>query len=281
MRNHTGDKPYKCDTCDAEYAQKASLNVHILTHTGEKPYKCNRCNAKFTEKGSLKLHSRTHTGEKPYKCEICGDKFTQMCSLRGHLRTHTGDKPYKCGICDAEFAHNRSLKSHTRIHTGEKIFYKDDKSGAQFAEICSLKTRPHIRVKPDKCGLHGVKYSRKLLLTTCTDNEEILYRCGSCGEQFHQKALLKLHFRNHTGEKPYKCDRCDTEFAHKHSLKSHIRIHAGENMFYKYDNSGEQFAQMCSLNARLRIGGKVDETCGMFSHRLLVKKTHQTFPHTG
>ena len=75
-----------------------------------------------------------------------------------------------------------------------KYFYKYDKSGAQFAEICSLKTRPHIRGKPDNCGLHGVKYSRKLLLKTCTDTEEILYICGSCGEQFHQKALLKLHF---------------------------------------------------------------------------------------
>ena len=57
-------------------------------------------------------------------------------------------------------------------------------------------------------------------------------------------------------------------------------MHTGENMFYKYDNSGEQFAQMCSMNARLRIGGKVDTTC-MFSHRLLVKKAKQTFPHTG
>ena len=167
MCNHMGDKPYKCDTCGAEYAQKASLSVHNLTHTGEKSYKCGRCGAQFTEKGSLKLHTRTHTGEKPYKCEKCGLHFSQRCTLKGHLRTHTGDKPYKCGRCDAEFAQNRSLKSHTRIHTGEKMFYKCDESGAKFAEACSVKTLPlRVIYKADKCGIYGSKFSHKLLLKT-------------------------------------------------------------------------------------------------------------------
>ena len=39
----------KSHPCGAEYAQKGLLNVYILTHTGEKPYKCDTCDAQFTE----------------------------------------------------------------------------------------------------------------------------------------------------------------------------------------------------------------------------------------
>jgi len=32
MRQHTGEKPYKCDVCQHEFRQVSNLNVHKLRH---------------------------------------------------------------------------------------------------------------------------------------------------------------------------------------------------------------------------------------------------------
>ncbi|CAO2631442.1 B-cell lymphoma 6 protein homolog [Lemmus lemmus] len=46
--------------------------------TGEKPYRCNICGAQFNRPANLKTHTRIHSGEKPYKCETCGARFVQV-----------------------------------------------------------------------------------------------------------------------------------------------------------------------------------------------------------
>ena len=35
-RLHLGIKPYKCDVCEKEFADKGACNSHVKTHTGEK-----------------------------------------------------------------------------------------------------------------------------------------------------------------------------------------------------------------------------------------------------
>lgn len=46
--------------------------------TGDKPYRCNVCGAQFNRPANLKTHSRIHSGEKPYRCDTCGARFVQV-----------------------------------------------------------------------------------------------------------------------------------------------------------------------------------------------------------
>ncbi|KAI0238857.1 hypothetical protein LSAT2_010365 [Lamellibrachia satsuma] len=45
--NNCREKPYKCDTCDAQFSSNADLKTHIRIHTEEKPYKCDMFNYKY------------------------------------------------------------------------------------------------------------------------------------------------------------------------------------------------------------------------------------------
>ena len=64
MRTYTGERPFKCKTCDVSFKESGNLRKHIRTHTGERPFKCKTCDASFNESGNLKAHERTHTDER-------------------------------------------------------------------------------------------------------------------------------------------------------------------------------------------------------------------------
>lgn len=125
---YSGDKPYRCNVCGAQFNRPANLKTHSRIHSGEKPYRCDTCGARFVQVAHLRAHVLIHTGEKPYPCHTCGTRFRHLQTLKSHLRIHTGEKPYTCEKCDLHFRHKSQLRLHLRQKhgavTNTKIRYK-------------------------------------------------------------------------------------------------------------------------------------------------------------
>ena len=51
------------------------------------------------------------------------------------------------------------------------------------------------------------------------------HKCSQCDYQARSTAILVVHIRTHTGEKPFQCKLCQNKFSQKSSLTRHLLIH--------------------------------------------------------
>jgi len=57
----TKEKPmHHCTVCQRGFLNKSNIKVHLRTHTGEKPFRCETCNKTFRQKAHLLKHYQIH-----------------------------------------------------------------------------------------------------------------------------------------------------------------------------------------------------------------------------
>ncbi|XP_041983750.1 zinc finger protein 120-like isoform X3 [Aricia agestis] len=93
---------------------RALLLDHMLSHSGEKRFKCQTCDKAFTHKNNLAVHQRVHGAKVPiYRCPYCDRQFHFYPNRDRHVKTvHKGVKQFQCEICGKEFTSAAGQRAH-------------------------------------------------------------------------------------------------------------------------------------------------------------------------
>lgn len=85
--------------------------------------------------------------------------------------------------------------------------------------------------------------------------------CKICDKFFQSKSALRVHMRQHRGERPHQCLHCQKSFTQKSTLRTHIRTHTGERP-YSCQYCARAFGDYSTYRKHLRVHtGEKPYTC--------------------
>lgn len=229
-----------CDVCEYRATVPSKLAVHKEIHRADKPYLCDICHkvgsSPLIFKSSLQqlsswaaYHHWQHALYWLFLVVIKGlcyddnfwllylffsmlmQGFKQQSQLKNHSLVHIAGMDIKekesmsgrhwfvqaeCNICKRTFANQKSLQSHVEaVH---------DKVSAQYLKYLKyLKYHNYyfniLQYYYEESLWSVLKFSQSFLKLQVKP-----FACKFCGHTAARKAMMQLHMRTHTGEKPFK-----------------------------------------------------------------------------
>ncbi|CAG5123606.1 unnamed protein product [Candidula unifasciata] len=116
------EKTNVCDVCGRGFAEKYTLNRHMLTHTHVRPYSCTKCNMSFSRSDGLAKHMTTpHRRIDAHHCDVCSGTFNSEVSFEQHRREYGNTLPFVCNLCMLAFSQCCHLNYHMKTHALSKM----------------------------------------------------------------------------------------------------------------------------------------------------------------
>ncbi|KAJ2941388.1 hypothetical protein O0L34_g3592 [Tuta absoluta] len=243
---HTGQREFECDLCLKRFHQKITMQTHRLTHLN--PFSCNQCDQTFENKASVQLHKDSDNCSRSKMKKV---KDELLKTVKQEITTNLGKLlGYACSLCKKMFSLESALEQHVEVthmldpsellcsECGEVLPSKQDMQ----THIMTHKNYKHKHLKRFECKICGKGCSSQamLLMHERVHTNERPFPCALCSLRFKTKTHLRTHQLTHTREKKFGCSVCMKFFALKGNLVVHLRTHTGERP-YSCTLCGESF----------------------------------------
>ncbi|KAI5639177.1 zinc-finger associated domain (zf-AD) domain-containing protein [Phthorimaea operculella] len=243
---HTGQREFECDLCLKRFHQKITMQTHRLTHLN--PFSCNQCDQTFENKASMQLHKDSDSCSRSKMKKV---KDELLKTVKQEITTNLGKLlGYACSLCKKMFSLESALEQHVEVthmldpsellcsECGEVLPSKQDMQ----THIATHKNYKQKHLKRFECKICGKGCSSQamLLMHERVHTNERPFPCALCSLRFKTKTHLRTHQLTHTREKKFGCSVCMKFFALKGNLVVHLRTHTGERP-YSCTLCGESF----------------------------------------
>ena len=267
--NPEGMKLFKCDICNYNIFDKATLNQHVIEHDEQLSLFSFYNNLKSTQK-----KNPVHEGKKQNFLEekwqkpinVSENLDVEMMEIEKENENSSDmavnfDQMIYCNVCDLLCISEDSLKSHMMLsHEGKKqkssnvsnldvemITIDKEKENSsnkavnfvqmQHCNVCGLLCISEDSLKSHMMLSHNGKkqkfHERKKQKSSNVSNENLDVEMKKIKES---KEDLSYKNTIHKGEKPFSCDQCNMTFRQKEKFKKHKYKKHNSFVFEKLDD---------------------------------------------